>query len=516
MTTTPLLSARLLTRNYPGVRALDAVNFDLLPGEVHVLFGENGAGKSTLISILSGALSPSSGHIEMRGEVVNFASVHEARQRGISAVFQEFSLIPQMSVEENLFLGAEHRMKHWGQGMFLDKRAMRVEAVRLLDELGFALPPNRRADHLTRAEQQMLEIAKAFRSELSVLILDEPTASLTAHETKRLFALIRQLTAKGVGIIYITHRMGELRQIGDRISVLRDGRHVKTLPLDAADDATLVRLMSGREVGAVFPRIKHPRARKSANAIDDAVLRLDRLSTEDGGVKDVSLHVNRGEIVGMAGLVGSGKSAAMRAAFGIVPVASGQVFYGGAEITGQMPKQAIRRGFLYLPADRKHDGLVMMRAARESISLAALDVPPFCRGGIFIKRRDEKRQVGALAEQLNLSPNQPERAVEHFSGGNQQKLMLARSLTRDFDLIIFDEPTVGVDVGARVAIYRFIAALAESGVTVVIVSSDLPEILHLSSRAYVFCRGRITAEIPRARLSEEAVLKHFFDKEQAA
>ncbi len=498
----PLLSVRALTKNYQSVRALDAVDFDLRAGEVHVLFGENGAGKSTLISILSGANRPTSGHIEMNGEEIALASVHDARRRGISAVFQEFSLIPQMTVEENLFLGAEHTRR-----IFLDKVSMRCEALRLLEELGFDLPPNQRVDRLTRAEQQMVEIAKAFRGELTVLILDEPTASLTDYETEKLFALIRELTARDVGIVYITHRMGEIRQIGDRITVLRDGRHVATLPVVDADDDTLVRLMTGREVGAIFPEFV-------PGSSDEDVLTLDRVTTAQGQVIDVSMSVRRGEIVGLAGLVGSGKSEAMRAAFGTLPIAHGRVIYRGEDVTGQSPARAIRRGFLYLPPDRKDEGLMMMRPARENMSLAALDVIPF-RRGLFLDRGAERFRIAELARQFNLSPNRPERAVDHFSGGNQQKAMLARSLTRKLELVVFDEPTVGVDVGTRAAIYRFIVGLAEAGTTVVIVSSELPEILHLSTRVYVFHRGRVQTELLREELSEEAVLAHFFERDAA-
>ena len=475
----PLLSVRALTKNYQSVRALDAVDFDLRAGEVHVLFGENGAGKSTLISILSGANRPTSGYIEMNGEEIALASVHDARRRGISAVFQEFSLIPQMTVEENLFLGAEHTRR-----IFLDKVSMRCEALRLLEELGFDLPPNQRVDRLTRAEQQMVEIAKAFRGELTVLILDEPTASLTDYETEKLFALIRELTARDVGIVYITHRMGEIRQIGDRITVLRDGRHVATLPVVDADDDTLVRLMTGREVGAIFPEFV-------PGPSDEDVLTLDRVTTAQGQVLDVSMSVRRGEIVGLAGLVGSGKSEAMRAAFGTLPIAHGRVIYRGEDVTDQSPARAIRRGFLYLPPDRKDEGLMMMRPARENMSLAALDVIPF-RRGLFLDRGAERFRIAELARQFNLSPNRTERAVDYFSGGNQQKAMLARSLTRKLELVVFDEPTVGVDVGTRAAIYRFIVGLAEAGTTVVIVSSELPEILHLSTRVYVFHRGRVS------------------------
>ena len=501
-TPAPLLATRGLTKDYPGVRALDSVDFELRAGEVHVLFGENGAGKSTLISMLSGANVPSAGHIERDGRAVTFNSVHEARDQGVSAVFQEFSLIPQMTVEENLFLGAEHR-----RGIFLDRTRMRREAKRILEELAFDLDPARTVQHLSRAEQQMVEIAKAFRSDLSVLILDEPTASLTDHETDQLFRLVEDLTARGVGIIYITHRMAEIHRIGDRITILRDGKYVDTISAEHADENRLVELMTGREVGAIFPLL-------DLDAPGEDVLRLEGLTAANGSVLDVSMSVRKGEIVGLAGLVGSGKSEAMQAAFGALKVSHGRVIYKGQDVTGHTPGAAIRDGFLYLPADRHEEGLLMVRSVRENIALASLDVPPF-RRGIFLNRAGERRIVKDLADRLNLSPNNPERAVDHFSGGNQQKAMLARSLTRHVDLVVFDEPTVGVDVGTRAAIYRFIVDLAKAGTAVVIVSSDLPEILNLTQRAFVFYRGRLQTELTGDDLTEENVLASFFEKESA-
>ena len=495
----PLLSTRGISKDFPGVRALDDVDFDLLEGEVHVVFGENGAGKSTLISLLSGATRPSGGDIRMHGVRIELHSVHDARSRGISAVFQEFSLIPQMTVEENLFLGEERR-----RGILLDRTRMRQEARSLLDDLGFGLSPQRPVHWLTRAEQQMVEIAKAFRSDLSVLILDEPTASLTDPETEQLFALIGTLTARGVGIIYVTHRMAEIRRIGTRITVLRDGRRVATMPVAEADDESLVRLMTGREVGRVFP----PRPHATGG---EEVLALEAVTTAGDTVLDVSLHVRRGEIVGMAGLVGSGKSEAMQAAFGVLPVKAGRIRYKGSAVTRRSPARAIRAGFLYLPADRKEEGLLMVRPARENMSLAALDRAPV-RRGLFLDRRAERRIVSRIADHLALSPNRPERTVDHFSGGNQQKVMLSRSFAQDFDLIVFDEPTVGVDVGTRAAIYRLIVDLATSGTAIVVVSSDLPEIVNLSTRVYVFYRGRVQAELTMPHITEEEVLAHFFER----
>jgi ribose transport system ATP-binding protein len=321
----PLLRLEQISRHFPGVLALDRVDFDLRPGEVHVLFGENGAGKSTLISIAAGALRPDGGRIFFRGAPLDLHSVHQARALGISAVFQEFSLVPQLTIEENLFLGAEATT----HGV-LNKREMHRRADEILARLGFPLRSNQRVAFLSRAEQQMVEIAKAFRSELSVLILDEPTASLTERETEQLFGLIEQVKQQGAGVIYITHRLSEIRRIGHRITVLRDGRYVATLPAKDTPERELVRLMTGRVIEQIFPRIDFKPAR--------TVLEVQHLSTRRGGVQDVSLSVRAGEIVGLAGLVGSGKSEIARACFGLEAIASGHVVFDGQEVSRASPK----------------------------------------------------------------------------------------------------------------------------------------------------------------------------------
>ncbi len=497
----PLFDFVEVTKRYPGVTALDHVSFTLLPGEVHVLFGENGAGKSTLISLMAGAQTPSEGEMRFRGERVEFHSVHDARERGVSAVFQEFSLVPSMTVEENLFLGAE--VTRHG---LLDKAALRRKARALLDRLGFDLQPTAVVARLSRAEQQMVEIAKAFRADLSVLILDEPTASLTERETDRLFALVEQVKAQGVGIVYVTHRMREIRRIGDRVTVLRDGRLITTVDAKTTPEDELVRLMTGRVIGEIFPTV--------TASPGEVRLEIDGLSTVSGSVRDASLVVRAGEIVGLAGLVGCGKSEVMRAAFGLEPVAAGRVRLHGVDVTGLSPKKLLRRGLLYLPPDRREEGLVMMRSCRENMSLAALDRRPF-GFGLFVDRGGEAREAGRLAERIQLHPMRPDRAVEAFSGGNQQKVLIARSLTRPVDVFVFDEPTVGVDVGTRAAIYRFLRDLCEGGAAVVLISSDLPEILHLAHRAYVFYRGRVQAVLEGEAISEERVLSHFFEREAA-
>jgi len=499
-TAPPLLRLVQLSRRFPGVLALDRVDFELRPGEVHVLFGENGAGKSTLISVVAGAIKPSDGHVEFRGEAVELASVHHARGLGISAVFQEFSLVPQLTVEQNLFLGAEP-VNRIG---LLDNKEVRRQAASILDRLGFPLRPEQRLAYLSRAEQQMVEIAKAFCSELSVLILDEPTASLTDHETDQLFALLEQVKAEGVGIIYITHRMSEVRRIGDRITVLRDGRYVATVDASETDEDELVRLMTGRVIDQVFPKV--------AYAPGETLLEVEGLTTSTGTVRDVSIDVKRGEIVGIGGLVGSGKSEVARACFGVEPVSSGRVRFDGAEVTGLPPRAMLDLGFFYNPPDRRAEGLVMVRSARENMSLASLNLPEFSSYG-FVRTSAERAKARDLAEQLNLQPPRIEREVDHFSGGNQQKVMLAKCLTREVKLFVFDEPTVGVDVGTRVAIYEFIRDLCEAGAAVLLISSDLPEILHLCNRAYVMYRGQLKAELRGEQITQESVLRHFFERE---
>ncbi len=498
----PLLQTDRLTKDYPGIRALSEMTFELKSGEVHILFGENGAGKSTLISMIAGANRPTAGRIFFEGREVHLNSVHEAREFGISAVFQEFSLIPQMTVAENIFLGAEPT-----RNGFLDRKQRNKRAREILDGLDFHLEPGRRVDHLTRAEQQMVEIAKAFRTDPSVLILDEPTASLTNHETEQLFKLIEKLKRRGVGIIYITHRMAEIRAIGDRITILRDGKFIETVDAATTSEEKLVELMTGRVVGQIFPEIRYNPG--------ETVLEVSDLHTPGtGGVNGASVRVRRGEIVGFAGLVGSGKSKFAQACFGAIPIAGGEIRFKGDRVLKPNTRRMLDSGFMYLPADRRSDGLMMMRPARENISLACLDQAPV-RSGLLLDRRAEAKVTNGLAARLNLSPRKPERLAGQFSGGNQQKLMLARSLTRELDLVVFDEPTVGVDVGTRASIYQFIAELCENGAAIILISSDLPEILNLTNRTYVFYKGKIQAELAGTAITEANVLSHFFEREEA-
>jgi ribose transport system ATP-binding protein len=353
----------------------------------------------------------------------------------------------------------------------------------------------------------MVEIAKVFGSDLSVLILDEPTASLTEKETDRLFALIEQARNNNVGIIYITHRMGEIRRISDRITILRDGHYIATVKTDSVTDNELVELMTGRVIDQIFPAIQYNPT--------ETVLSVHNITTVDNSVNDVSMELKKGEIVGMAGLVGSGKSKAMRACFGIEEIKSGKIIFEGNELTKVRPSKMLDIGMFYTPSDRRNEGLVMMRNVRENIVLAALSLLKLSSYSMFLKRKNERELTLDLSQRLNLQPLKIERSVDLFSGGNQQKILLAKVLTRNTKLFIFDEPTVGVDVGTRAAIYEFIGDLCRQGAAIVLISSDLPEILNLTNRVYVFYRGHLRAELKGEEITEQNVLFHFFEQEAA-
>ena len=498
---TPILQVLAVSKQFPGVLALDQIDFELRAGEAHVLFGENGAGKSTLIQILAGVHSPTEGSILFHGQPIKLMGVHHARTLGISAVFQEFSLVPTLTIEENLFLGAE--LTNHG---FLDKSELHRRADEILKQLGFPLKPQQRVQDLSRAEQQMVEIAKAFRTDLSVLILDEPTASLTDREAQRLFVMIKQAKNAGVGIVYVTHRMSEIYELGDRVTVLRDGKRVATLDVADVDDGRLLQLMTGRVITQVFPKIEYRPKRR--------LLEVSHLTTADRSVRDLSLEVRSGEVVGLAGLVGSGKSVVGRACFGLERIASGRVMLDGQEVTGRSPRQMLDSGAFYLPPDRREEGLVMMRSVRENVSLPWLAARSFTRFG-FVDRGSERSKVRDVADRVNLQPRNIEHDLERLSGGNQQKVLLAKGLVSTVKLFILDEPTVGVDVGTRVAIYGFIRDLCESGAAILLISSDLPEILHLTNRTYVMYRGDLRAELEGPEITQDHLLANFFERTRA-
>ena len=496
-----LLETRALTKRYPGVVALDAVDFTLERGEVHVLFGENGAGKSTMISLLAGAQHPTAGSILFNGKEIALRSVREARRLGISAVFQEFSLVSALTVAQNLFLGEEP--SHRG---LLDRAAMTRGAGKILAELGFTIDPNAIVGALSRAEQQMVEIAKALRGELSVLILDEPTASLTGRETERLFELIAHLKRKAVGIIYISHRMQEIRRIGDRVTVLRDGRKIATVAAESTPEDDLIEMMTGRAITEIYPVIRRDPG--------ETLLELDGLSTASG-VVDATLNVRRGEVVGVAGLVGSGKSEALRAAFGLERITAGKVRFKGRDVTHTAtPARMLGSGMFYLPPDRKEEGLLLTHSSHANMLLPAIGHPSKRLPFGWVAHRPARTRSHETAQRVDLATMNIRRIVGQLSGGNQQKVLFAKGLVHDVDLFVFDEPTVGVDVGTRRTLYGLIRDLCEAGAGVVVISSDLPEVLHLSHRLYVMQRGRTVAHLQGAEITETNVLLHFFEREE--
>lgn len=495
MTQTPLVETVALTKRYPGVVALNAVDFDLRPGEVHVLFGENGAGKSTLISMLAGASHPSSGEIRVGGQAVHFSSVADARAAGIAAVFQEFSLVPTLTVAENLFLGDEPK-----RGLFVDRAAMVRKATDLFVQLEFAVDPQRRVVSLSRAEQQMVEIAKALHREVSIFILDEPTASLTDREVDHLFDVILRMKARGVGIIYISHRMQEFSRIADRVTVLRDGARIGTVAMAETSEAQLVEMMAGRAITEIYPTIaRHP---------GEVLLSVSGLHA--WGVHGVDLEVRRGEVLGVAGLVGSGKSRSFRAIMGLLPVRGGHVHLGGRDMTGQPTRAMMAAGAYYLTADRKTEGLQLAFTARDNLAQGILAGRSEIVRGMLLPWRRIRGRAEAVAQRVDLPPAYRSRLVAQLSGGNQQKTLFGRGLGGDYDLYIFDEPTVGVDMGARASLYGLIRDLAEAGKAVVVISSDLPEVMNLAHRLVVFAHGRIAAELEGEAATEAAVLSHFF------
>jgi ribose transport system ATP-binding protein len=489
----PVLEMRGIRKAFPGVVALDRVDFDLRAGEVHVLLGENGAGKSTLMKILSGAYTKDAGDILLDGAPVAIASPRDAQSLGIATIYQELSLVPQLTVAENILLGHEP-----SRAGVIDRGATREAARCSLAEVGLDIDPGIRVDRLGIAEQQMVEVAKALFRRARVLVMDEPTSALTAREIDRLFEVIRRVTAAGVAVVYISHRMRELAEIGRRVTVLRDGRAVGTFPLAETSFDVLIRLMANREVRDHFPRRRC--------VAGDELLRLEHVSGPSGApvVNDVSLTVCRGEIVGLAGLLGAGRTELARLVFGADRPSSGRVIVAGRDVTPKTPRQAIAAGVGFLPEDRKRHGLVLMRSVRENIGLPNLG--RWSRAGVVsgpIEREAAERWVTELRIK---TPNVDERVVR-LSGGTQQKVVLARWLAAEARLLVMDEPTRGVDVGAKVEIYELMNRLTDAGAGILMISSELPEVLGMSDRIYVMRHGRIQAELDAATANEERVLQ---------
>jgi rhamnose transport system ATP-binding protein len=489
---TTILRLTGISKSFGGVRALREVAFELRPGEVHALIGENGAGKSTLIRIITGAEAADSGVIEIGGVVVESNSPSRSRDLGIAAIYQQPALFPDLSVAENIALGLEPN-GGWRRVRWAERRE---RARRLLHQVGSEIDPDREVEGLSMPEQQLVEIARALGAEARVLILDEPTASLSDHEVARLFRVIRELKARGVGVVYISHRLEELPQIADRVTALRDGAVVGTRRMEEVRRAELIRMMVGRELSSVFPKIQV--------VPGDVVLETRGLRCAAGGVEGVSLAVRRGEILGLAGLVGAGRTELARVLFGLTPADAGQILIEGREVSVESPAQAVELGIAYVPEDRRRHGAILEMSVAANITLATLG--QISRRG-WIDRQREREIAGWFVRRLGIKAAASSDPVGTLSGGNQQKVALARWLAARPKVLILDEPTQGVDVGAKAEIHRLMGELASEGLAILMISSELPEVLGMSDRIAVLHRGRVAGVIEAGEATQEAVVE---------
>jgi ribose transport system ATP-binding protein len=480
---------RGIRKSFPGVVALDGVSLDVRAGEVHVLLGENGAGKSTLMKILSGALGKDAGEVLLGGEPVHITGPRDAHQRGIRIIYQELNLVPHLSVAENIALGREP-----GRLGLVDRRAQDREARERLARLGVEIDPRTPVAELGVARQQMVEVAKALEGEPRLIVMDEPTSALTATEIHELFATIERLTARGVAVVYISHRMEEVTRVGHRVTVLRDGRHVATRAISEVTVPELVKLMAGREVTEHFPRRRTPAGGE--------ILRAEGLS-RDGVLHDVGFTLRRGEILGVAGLMGAGRTELARVLAGADRPHAGRIYLHGRLVSPRGPKDAIRQGLALLPEDRKAQGLVLGLAVRANVALPS--TPRLTRLGV-VDAAAETALAQRQVDDLRIRTPGLEQRVVNLSGGNQQKVVLGKWLAADVDVLLMDEPTRGIDVAAKVEIYELMNRLTEEGKAILMISSELPEVLGMSDRILVLSRGRLAAEMPAEGATQEQVL----------
>lgn len=482
-----------IVKRFPGVVALDGIRLDLRAGEVHAVCGENGAGKSTLMKIISGQYQPDEGTVRYRGETVRFGSTSEAQAAGIAIIHQELNLVPHLSVAENLYLAREPK-----RGPFVDTRKLNADARRCLARIGLEVEPTTLVGSLSIAQQQMVEIAKALAFDAQVLIMDEPTSSLTESETSQLFRIIHELRDAGVAILYISHRLDEMAQIVDRVTVLRDGRYISTDDFSALCVADIVARMVGRSLDDAYP------ARQSTPT--DEVLLSVRDLRRDGVFGPVSFDLRKGEILGFAGLIGAGRTEVARAIFGADRLDHGVIELGGRPIGIRSPREAIRHGIAYLSEDRKQDGLALGMSVAANITLANVGAVT-SRTGLL--RFDEETVVARrYVHDLAIRTPSVDQIVRNLSGGNQQKVVIGKWLYRGSKILFFDEPTRGIDVGAKFAIYGLMDRLAADGVGVVLISSELPELLGMTDRIAVFHEGRITAVLETRQTNQEEIM-HF-------
>ncbi len=486
-----LLELSNISKSFAGVEVLHGVSFNLCAGEVHALLGENGAGKSTLVKIITGVHQPDGGEISLNGSPVHFAGAHESRQAGIAAIYQELSLFPDLDVAENIFAG---RQPTAGGGR-IDWRRMYREAGQLLSSLGVRLDLREKARNLSIAQQQMVEIARAFSINARILLMDEPTSSLTLNEVAELFSLVRRLRDDGTAIIFISHRLEELFELADRVTVLRDGNFVGTRQVSEVTRDELIRMMVGRTISNLYPKDEEIRA-------GGVALKVEHLG-RNGIFDDVSLELHKGEIVGMAGLVGAGRTDVACALFGIQPPTSGRIFIEGREVSITSPQQAIELGLAYVPEDRQQHGLISPMNLIHNISLPILK--KFARQG-WLDEKNERNYTFKAARQMEIRANHILQKARELSGGNQQKIVLAKWLSTDPRILILDEPTRGIDVGTKAAVHALMSKLAAEGMAILMISSELPEVLGMSDRVIVMHEGRITAEFSRAEATQEKIM----------
>lgn len=492
MADVPLFELRGISKEFPGVRALDNVSFEIRAGEVHMLVGENGAGKSTLMKILCGAYRADRGSFFSNGEPVMIHDAVAARKFGIAVIFQEFTLVPYLDIAQNIFLGREFVSRVPG---LIDRRRIYAEAKRVLDGIGFHIDPRKPVHSLGVAQQQMVEIAKALSQDARILVMDEPTAALSDRETELLFAMIARLKAKGVAIIYISHRLSEVFALGDRITVLRDGRKIADLLPSEATPDQLVTLMVGRPVDTTYTRPSRPTP-------GEVVLEVKNLSGPSG-FSDINLTVRAGEIVGLCGLVGSGRTEVARAIFGANRVTSGEIRLFGEPI-GKSIEDSTCRGMALIPENRKTQGLALARSVGDNIVLAGLR--KMFPSGVFVPRRAIKA-ARSVIDKLRIATPTPRRPVATLSGGNQQKVVIGKWLNADAKFFIFDEPTRGIDVGAKSEIFHLLDGLVHNGAAVLMISSEQIEIVHICDRAYVMRSGRIAGELAHHELTEANIVR---------
>lgn len=483
-----------IEKHFPGVHALHQCRLELAAGEVHALVGENGAGKSTLMKIATGVYQKDEGKIILKGKEVNIPNTRAAQQLGISMIHQELNLMPDLTIAQNIFIGREPRK---GIKLFVDDRKLNDQAQQLMNDMNLQLDARTKVSELTVAKQQMVEIAKALSFQSEVLIMDEPTAALTNAEIEELFRIIEQLRGRGVGIVYISHRMEELKRITDRITVMRDGRYIDTVQTKDTSIDQIIAMMVGRELYVSTQQI-------SVDSSETRVLEVTNLN-RGSAVKDVSFHLAKGEILGFAGLMGAGRTEVARAIFGADAIDSGDIRIHGQKVQIKAPHDAVKHGIGYLSEDRKRYGLMVDMDVKTNIAIASYRK---ARRLGWMHDRKIDQSASHFVEALQIKTPSIHQQVKFLSGGNQQKVVIGKWLLRDCDILIFDEPTRGIDVGAKTEIYKLLDELAAQGKSIIMISSELPEILRMSHRIMVMCEGRITGELRQQDATQEAIMKY--------